>query len=161
MNSVNFRNWRVLCWNVRGLNSEARQRDVRNKIDESGCSIICLQETKIDSFYLRLIRKFCPRRFDNFTYSPSVGASGGILIVWCSSFFSGVLIESQRFALIVRFTSVHNAEIWTMVSVYCPCLGPLRDNFVQWLYDLHIPDDDNWLLLGDFNLIRSLDNRNR
>src|SRR3954468_17273997 len=130
MISANFRNWRVLCWNVRGLNSEARQRDVRNKIDESRCSIICLQETKIDSFDLRLIRKFYPRRFDNFAYSPSVGASGGILIVWCSCFFSGVLIESQRYGLIVRFTSVHNAEIWTMVSVYGPFLGPLRDEFV-------------------------------
>ena len=48
-----------------------------------------------------------------------------------------------------------------MVFVYGPCLGSLRDEFVQWLYDLHKPDDDNWLLLGDFNFIRSLENKNR
>ena len=48
-----------------------------------------------------------------------------------------------------------------MVSVYGPCQGPLRDEFVQWLYDLNIPDGDNWLLLGDFNFIRSLENRIR
>src|ERR1041385_4555070 len=161
MNSSSFRNWRVLCWNVRGLNYDERQRDVRSKIEESGCSVVCLQETKCDAFDMRLIRKFCPRRFDNFAFSPSVGASGGILIVWCSSMFSGLLIETQRYGLTVKFTSVHNAEVWTMVAVYGPCQRPLRDEFVQWLYDLCIPDEDNWLLLGDFNFIRSLDNRNR
>ena len=36
----------------------------------------------------------------------------------------------------------------------------LRDEFVQWLYHLQIPVNANWLLLGDFNFIRSLDNRN-
>ena len=44
--------------------------------------------------------------------------------------------------------------------MYGPCDGPLRDDFVQWLYHLQIPVDANWLLLGDFNFIRSLDNRN-
>ena len=59
-----FHNWLVLCWNVRGLNSPARQRDVRAKIEESRCSIICLQETKCDTFDIHMIRSFCPRRFD-------------------------------------------------------------------------------------------------
>ena len=31
---------------------------------------------------------------------------------------------------------------------------------MSWLYHLTIPLDENWLLLGDFNFIRSLDNRN-
>ena len=44
--------------------------------------------------------------------------------------------------------------------MYGPCDGPLRDDFVQWLYHLQIPVDAKWLLLGDFNFIRSLDNRN-
>jgi exonuclease III len=74
---ITRRKWKVLCWNVRGLNSEARQREVRSKIDESECDIICLQETKCENFDWRLIRKFCPKRFNNFAYSPSHGASGG------------------------------------------------------------------------------------
>ena len=75
--------------------------------------------------------------------------------------FSGTLIQSLKYGIIVSFTSVHNAEKWTMVSVYGPCSGPLRDDFVNWLYNLHISDDEHWLLLGDFNFIRSLENRNR
>ena len=160
MDNPRFRNWKVLCWNVHGLNSEKRQRDVRAKIEESNCSIVCLQETKCESFDLKFIRQFCPRRFDNFAFAPSHGASGGILVVWNSAFFSGCLIEIQRFAVVVSFTSIHNSEVWNLVSVYGPCDGPLRDDFVQWLYHLQIPVDANWLLLGDFNFIRSLDNRN-
>ena len=38
--------------------------------------------------------------------------------------------------------------------------GEARDLFVSWLYNLHIPTGAYWLLLGDFNLIRSPDNRN-
>ena len=99
------RNWNVLCWNVRGLNSEARQRAVRQKIEESQCSIACLQETKCSSFESRSIKSFCPKRFDSFACSPSIGASGGILVVWNSAIFSGTLIEVQQFAVVVQFTS--------------------------------------------------------
>jgi exonuclease III len=65
--------------NVWGLNSEDRQREVRAKIDESECDVICLQETKCETFNWRSIRKFCPKRFDSFVFSPSVGASGALL----------------------------------------------------------------------------------
>jgi exonuclease III len=87
MSKITKRKWRVLCWNVRGLNSDQRQRDVRSKIEESECDIICLQETKCESFDSCMIRKFCPKRFDNFAYAPSVGASGGII-------FYGILLFS-------------------------------------------------------------------
>jgi endonuclease/exonuclease/phosphatase family metal-dependent hydrolase len=36
-----------------------------------------------------------------------------------------------------------------------------RDNFINWLYNLTIPPDTLWLLLGDFNFIRSSKNRNK
>ena len=50
MDSRSNRSWRVFRWNVRGLNAPARQRAVRNKIDESMASVVCLQETKMQSF---------------------------------------------------------------------------------------------------------------
>jgi zona occludens toxin (predicted ATPase) len=39
---------RVLIWNVRGLNSSARQDSVRSLVASSKIDIICLQETKLD-----------------------------------------------------------------------------------------------------------------
>ena len=81
MNQTRFRDCKVLCWNVRGLNSEARQLAARQKIDESGCSVVCLQETKCMHIDQLFIRKFCPRCFDNFVYVPSAGASVGMVII--------------------------------------------------------------------------------
>jgi exonuclease III len=143
------------------LNSDKHQRALRSKIEESQCSIICVQETKCEVIDHKLIRNCCPKRFDSFVYSPSVGASGGILVLWNSAVFSGSLVELQRYGVIVNFTSVHSGESWNLVSVYGPCQGELRDDFVNWLYNLHIPTGSNWLLLGDFNFIRSSDNRNK
>jgi hypothetical protein len=51
----------VLCWNVRGLNGESRQREMRSKIDENACDIICLQETKYGEFDWQLIKKIVLR----------------------------------------------------------------------------------------------------
>jgi exonuclease III len=161
MDNITTRKWCVLDLNVRGLNSEGRQFSVRQKIDESQCSIICLQETKMEYFDHRIIRGFCPKRFDNFVYSPSVGASGGIIFLWSFAIFSGTLVELQRFSIVINFTSTHNSENWTLVSVYGPCKGVERDNFINWLYNLTIPPDTLWPLLGDFNFIRSSENMNR
>jgi hypothetical protein len=87
-----------LCWNVRGLNDKAKWEPIRNKIDESNANIFCLQETKKDDFDLHFIRKFAPKKFDKFEFCPSVGASGGILVCWASSYFSMHLIDKQQFA---------------------------------------------------------------
>ena len=101
--SNHCRNWNVLCWNVRGLNSEARQRAVRQRIEESRCATV--QETKCSSFDSRSIKSFYPKRFDSFACSPSMGASGGIRVVWNSSVFIATLIEVQKFVVVIQFVS--------------------------------------------------------
>jgi hypothetical protein len=42
---------------------------------------------------MSFIRKFAPRRFDCFDFIPSVGASGGILVLWSSSVFKGDILD--------------------------------------------------------------------
>jgi exonuclease III len=159
--NINYLVWKILCWNIRGLNSDDKQLALHAKIVESGCAIACIQETKKESFDRKFIKSCFPKQFDNFSFSPSVGAYGGILVVWKSSIFQGVLIESKRFGLIISFKSAHTSQKWTLVVVYGPCEGEERDHFVQWLYNLSIPHDELWLFLGDFNFIRSDQNRNR
>ena len=149
-----------VCWNIRGLNSDDKQVALYNKIVDSGCAVPCVQETKKECFDRKFIKNCFPRQFDNFVFSPSVGALGGILVLWKSSLFTGTLIECKSFGIIVSFKSTQNSQAWTLVVVYGPCQGELRDQFVQWLYNLQIPDDELWLFLGDFNFIRSAQNRN-
>ena len=92
MNQGSKRNWKVLCWNVRGLNSELRHSSVREKISESQCAIACLQETKLTDCSRSLVKAVCPMGFDQFIESPLRGASGGLLTTWRSDMFQGTLV---------------------------------------------------------------------
>lgn len=83
----------MLCWNVRGINSDDKWLAIHNKVEESGCAVFCLQETKRSLFDHSYIRKFAPRRFDKFACSPSRGASGGILVCWNSSVVTASQME--------------------------------------------------------------------
>jgi exonuclease III len=75
-NRSNNRQWRILCWNVRGINSQPKLTAIRSKISEKSCDIICLQETKKEFFDQSFVKKFCPSSFYCFEFTPSVDASG-------------------------------------------------------------------------------------
>lgn len=137
-----------------GINDSDKWDHIRNKIEESNANIFCLQETIKEDLDLRFIQKFAPKRFDKFDFCPSIGASGGILVCWVSSYFNIVTLEKQHFAIRLSVISTHDLSSWTLVVVYGPCRQPARDLFVNWLFDLDIGDDDLWLLIGDFNFYR-------
>lgn len=128
---MDSKSWNILCWNIRGLNASDKWDAVRNKIDESSCSIVCLQETKRDYIDIAFIRNFVPRRFDKFDYIPSIGASGGLLVIWNSSCFSGAVHLKNSFAITLEFTSVHNLDRWMLTSAYGPCTEPARSDFLH------------------------------
>ena len=116
---------------------------------------------KRESFDMAYIRKFAPRRLDKYDFVPSTGLSGGILVLWASAVFDGLVIEKCSFAITLSFTSTHTLETWKLSTVYGPCVEPARGAFIAWLRNLQISDTDNWLNLGDFNFYRSTENRNR
>jgi exonuclease III len=86
---VHNKSWKLLSWNVSGLNSNKKWNSIRDKIMESKSVIICLQETKKETFDINFIKNLCPLDFDSFKFLPSVGASGGILVVWKKQCFHG------------------------------------------------------------------------
>jgi hypothetical protein len=123
------RYWNILCWNVRGLNDKNKWSLLRNKIEESGANIFCFQETKRDLIDIHFMKNFAPKRFDNFEFCPSSGASGGILVAWVSRFFVVTVHEKHSFAIRLTFTSVINSISWNLVVVYGPCRQPDRVEF--------------------------------
>lgn len=73
----------ILFWNVRWLNSIARQNTVRSLIDSMRVDVVCIQETKMVNCYRRDVLSMLGSNFDNnFVVLPSDGASGGILVAW-------------------------------------------------------------------------------
>lgn len=146
---------------MRGINSDKKLLAIRNAIDLSGCTVIFLQETKRMHFNQTFIHSFCPKRFDKIEYVPSRGASAGIATIWSSAVFDGNVVFSDIFALGISFHSKLSGHSWCLYNIYGPYDGEDRETFTNWLYDLDIPDSDDSALVGDFNFIRSIQNRNK
>ena len=137
------KSWNVLSWNIRGINSDAKLLAIRYAIDTSGCSGLCIQETKCESFDLAFIKTFYPKCFDKFVFASSVGASGGIIIIWNSTVFVGTPWYVDSFAMEVSFVATQSNDSWKLINVYGPCSGQCRVDFTNWLFDLNIPDNEN------------------
>lgn len=58
-------------------------------------------------------------------------------------------------------TAKHNGDFWYLANIYGPCSHEGKRDFLRWFKHYNISDNDNLLLVGDFNLIRKLENRNR
>jgi hypothetical protein len=56
---------------------------------------VYIQETKREHFDTSFIRNLAPRRFDSYDFIPSIGASGGLLILWCNSSFQATVVEKE------------------------------------------------------------------
>lgn len=153
--------WKILNWNVRGLKSNKKWNSVRYKIIESKSKIICLQETKKENFDLSFIKIFCPLAFDSFHFLPSIGASRGILVAQRSHTFSGSLVFSNSFALLVEFTSMLNNDSWLLTTIYAPCTHTGKREFLEWFRDIDMPPEVDWIVVGDFNLLRRPEGKNR
>lgn len=151
----------MLSWNIRGINSAKKWDVVRDRVVESNCDVVCLQETKKQSFDSMFIRNICPASFDAFDYIPSTGASGGTIVIWKSSLFCGTTIFHNDFCMSVEFTSNHNNDIWILSNIYAPCVSAEKRVFLNWFKNIHMPDSINWLVVGDFNLLRSPNDRNK
>lgn len=158
---MNNKTWNVLCWNIRGINSDKKWNAIRDRVVECHCDVICLQETKKEIFDLMFLRNLCPPSFDKFEYLPSMGASGGIIIIWKSSMFHCQLMFQNDYALTVEFSSLHNAASWLLTNVYAPCTHEGKRAFLDWFKNIQMPDHIDWLILGDFNLCRSPADRNQ
>jgi exonuclease III len=145
----NTRKWNLLCWNVKGINSSSKWNSIKSIIKEKNCDMICLQETKREQFDQNYIKKFCTPDFDKFEFIPSVGASGGTIVCRKSSRFIRSVAFQNSFAMSLEFCSVLSGASWYLTNLYAPCTPEGKQDFLD------------WLVVGNFNLIRRPEDRNK
>jgi hypothetical protein len=71
---------KIVCWNVRGLNSKTRQDVVRNLINYFRANVVCIQETKMVEISVQTVLSSMGSNFVHRLVLPSVGSSGGVLV---------------------------------------------------------------------------------
>jgi len=80
---------------------------------------------------LMFIKNICPTSFDAFDYIPSVGASGGTIVIWKSSLFSSTTIFHNEFCMSIEFTLMHNNDSWILSNIYAPCVATEKRIFLN------------------------------
>jgi exonuclease III len=153
------REWKILSHNIRGINGTEKWISLCNKIKESSCDIICLQETEREYFDKAYLRKFCPRQYDKFHFHPSIVCSGGTIVIWHGTRFSGEMVFENEYAQIVKFHSHLTNESRKLTSIYAPYTTSGKMAFLQWFSNHPLPQDMPFIILGEFNLICRPENR--
>ncbi|GJU03534.1 RNA-directed DNA polymerase, eukaryota, partial [Tanacetum coccineum] len=97
--------------------------------------------------------------FFDFSFSSSVGLSGGILCVWDPNSFVKDNATISDYFVAVRGTWLSTATKVMFVSIYAP--QDISEKKSLWEYITHIIDtwDGECIILGDFNEVRSKQER--
>lgn len=151
----------ILSWNVRGLNNPAKRRAVQKAVQEFRCNVVCLQETKLSHVNSSLVREILGGSFgDSFIFLPADGTKGGILLA-CNSDFDITnepnAVGSYSITGTIRDKS--NNEDWSISGVYGPQEEGEKILFLQELRQIQTVVQSRWLTLGDFNMIRRVDEK--
>jgi exonuclease III len=148
MDPANF-----LIWNVRGLNSSARQDAVRTLVEASRADIVCLlQETKMAAISQIVMLSMLGTEFTNHVELPAIGSSGGILVAWKRSLGATGQVQVLTYCVSVQFCS-DVGHPWWATCVYGPQGNEDKIQFIQELRDFRAQCHGPWMLAGDFNLI--------
>lgn len=99
----------ILAWNVRGLNTVAKQNEVRFFLNSRNVKLLSLLETrvknpKLGNMYLNLCHGWC------FSHNNSCHENGRIVIGWCPSSFTVDIVSMTSQFIHCCITPRHNEE---------------------------------------------------
>jgi hypothetical protein len=118
-------------------------------------------ENKKESFDESYLRFFCNCNLGKFAHGPSIGASGGFITIWKDSLFEAEVVDQNVFGHTICFRSNLDGHVWWLSNIYAPCSPHGREAFLAWFSNLEIAEDKLWIFLGDFNMIRYHENRDK
>lgn len=85
---MNEQNCIILNWNVRGLNGKATRKVVKDLVAEHKCTIVCLQETKMEFIDDMMVKETLGPQFaTSFTYLPAQATRGGVLLAMHEDYY--------------------------------------------------------------------------
>jgi exonuclease III len=115
------KNVNILNWNPRGLNSRVRRDAVRDLVRDTHASIVCLQETKLDTVDNDTISSTLGQNFvANYAFLPAIGKSGGIILAVSDAYFTLSDVHISENTLSASITMLDEGTSWFITCVYGP-----------------------------------------
>nr|CAD1834396.1 unnamed protein product [Ananas comosus var. bracteatus] len=152
--------FRFLTWNVRGLNDHAKCAIVKSFVRSCKCSVICLQEMKLSSTPLAKFWAFCGFHLRDYRTLDAIGTRGGLLTTWNPFLFDCIQHWNGSFSLNVVLKRKVDGKVFYVTNVYGPTRVDLKPAFFQELREICGRSVGAWAVLGDFNTLLSLSDKN-
>lgn len=146
---------RVLSYNVRGLGSRAKCREVRELIKTKKNDFCCIQESKLELVDELRGRAIWGEGNFGWTFRESEGRSGGIISICNTKSLSVISCWSMNRAVIVNCLWGAERVECCIVNVYAPC--DLLERIDLWERILQIlpqNPDCRICIAGNFNSVR-------
>ncbi|CAN6253863.1 unnamed protein product [Urochloa humidicola] len=154
------RSFSCISWNVRGLGDEDKCGKILTELISQRPALVALQETKLSAISTSKSASFLHSRLKHYAHFPAIGASGGILSAWDQSTFSLVSVEHRRFSLTCVLSFLADGSSFVFTNIYAPANHADKEAFLLELSNSSPTDSTPWLLLGDFNLTRTPEDKN-
>ncbi|GAU42662.1 hypothetical protein TSUD_398680 [Trifolium subterraneum] len=144
---------RIVSWNVRGLGGLEKRREFRKLISENNPFIVCIQETKLGACDDLLCASMWGSTTHGYSFRPSVGASGGILVMWDTEEVEVWSTVSHPHVLMIHGRFIRAQEEFFLFNVYAPCENNAKVELWNRLTRrlLHL----GWQKVCDFNAVQS------
>ncbi|XP_057811598.1 uncharacterized protein LOC131025829 [Salvia miltiorrhiza] len=151
---------KALSYNIRGLGSQAKQRDVGDLIRREKIDLCFIQETKLESFSLSLCNSWWGADKCEATFRNSTGRSGGILSIWNKERFAASSWWDFPGGVAVNGQWVTGNIPCCFVNIYAPMTVSEKANLWGVISMIGEHNCDLCVcILGDFNAIRKQNER--
>ena len=118
------------------------------------CDVAVLQESKMEEVERDVVVSLWGRRTVERRFLPSVGRSGGIIILWDPQVLELVDSRVGCFSMCCIFKSLHDSFVWGLIGVYGPNDDRVRGSLFEEPRTFIRSWDVPWCLGGDFNVVR-------
>jgi mannosylglycoprotein endo-beta-mannosidase len=150
---------KTISWNIRGLNGRSKQWILRDVIKTEKPDILLLQETKCSGREAESIFRSSWRDGD-FLFQDSVGAAGGLAILWNPQTVNIFHPFSTKDTLTTYFKATASSKEGDITNVYGPQSLQEKESFIQrLLYVQILLHKPHWIIGGDFNMILTLEEK--
>jgi exonuclease III len=150
---------KIITWNIRGLNGCSKQKLLWDLIIVEKPEILLLQETKCTSKDIDKLLPYC-WKLGGVVAIDATGTTDGLAILWNTNV---VLLENfitTKWSITADYRLIGSNKPGHLTNVYGPASPRDKQAFLRSLhYVASLAQHNNWTVGGDFNIIRSLEEK--
>jgi len=145
---------KILFWNIRGLNSGGRKKQLGELLSKHQVDVVCLQETIKQKFTNRELTSLAGGQDMPWEWIRPEGRSGGLLIGADKDCLEITEYKVGRFIQCLSVKSKEDWFSWGIINVYGPVQVDLKPEFLRELMEMILSLEVPVIVGGDFNLVR-------